>query len=189
MKYAHILDDTIAESNVNLRARYPNISFVFSDTETTPDGKVWQRQQPPLSVPDGQVQTNTVELVSGIPRYALRTLTTAEKEAILADYRYEKEEGGYIHSDGKTYQTHRESRADWLGALIQAQSNPAFTVEWKTADGSFKTLNALDVITIATAGFAHIGKCFETEEAIRSGIDTYTTEQQIKDAFDTAYAG
>lgn len=106
----------------------------------------------------------------------------------LAEYRYEQESGGYTYTDGNRYQTHRESRADWLGVLIQAQANPLFTVKWKHMGDDLITLDAVTAIDIATKIGEHVGKCFAAEGVVKANINSYQTQEEVRNAFDTAYA-
>lgn len=106
----------------------------------------------------------------------------------LAAYRFEKEVGGVSYL-GKTIQTDRETRANWIGILINAQGNPSYTTPWKTADGSFVTYDATQSIGAALAVSGHVQNCFLAEEAVTQDLENYTTAEQIKTAFDTAYGG
>lgn len=104
----------------------------------------------------------------------------------LAAYRYEKEVGGVSYL-GKTIQTDRETRANWIGILINAQGNASYTTPWKTADGSFVTYNAEQAIGAALTVSVHVQNCFLAEEAVTQDLENYTTAEQIKTAFDEAY--
>lgn len=114
--------------------------------------------------------------------------TNAQLTKYLAEYRYEQESGGYTYTDGNRYQTHRESRADWLGVLIQAQANPLFTVKWKHMGNEIITLDAVTAIDIATKIGEHVGKCFAAEGVVKANINSYQTQEEVRNAFDTAYA-
>jgi hypothetical protein len=104
----------------------------------------------------------------------------------LPAYRYKREVGGVSYL-GKTIQTDRETRANWIGILINAQSDPAYTTPWKTADGSFVTYNAAEAIGAALAVSGHVQKCFLAEETVAESLSSYTTEAQIEEAFEEAY--
>jgi len=106
--------------------------------------------------------------------------------AVLPDYRYQRENGGVIYM-GKHIQTDRETRANWIGILINAQANPNYQVLWKTMDNSFVTYTAQQAIGAALTASAHVQKCFMAEAAVN--YEQFETEQQIKDAFETAYQG
>lgn len=113
---------------------------------------------------------------------------TIQLNEYLIEYRYRKESGGYLYTDGNRYQTHRESRADWLGVLIQAQANPAYTVKWKHMGNEIITLDALTAVDIANKIAAHVAKCFAAEAVVKTNIGSYKSEQEIRDAFDAAYS-
>ena len=99
----------------------------------------------------------------------------------LAAYRYEKENAG-ITLNGVTILTDLGTRTNLLGAKELGTS-----ISWKTPNG-FVVLTAQQVSDIATAVGMHVQKCFNAEATVQANIGNYTTEQQIKDAFDAAYA-
>jgi len=120
-------------------------------------------------------------------RQAEEALNNANQLAkVLPAYRYEREVGGVTYL-GKTIQTDRETRANWIGILINAQSNPSYTTPWKTLDGSFVAYDANQAIGAALAVSGHVQKCFLAEEIVSQNIGNYTTAEQIKAAFDGAY--
>lgn len=104
-------------------------------------------------------------------------------EELVTAYRYEREVGGVPYL-GKTIQTDRETRANWIGILINAQSNPAYTVTWKTIDG-FVTYNAQEAIGAALAVSNHVQKCFDAESAVLAFNPG--TEAEIIQKFEAAY--
>ena len=107
---------------------------------------------------------------------------TSIKKA-LDQYRWEKEVGG-IEYLGKRIQTDRETRANWIGVLINAQNDPNYTVTWKTMDG-FTTYNAQEAIGAALTASAHVQKCFKAEASIDP--ENYNSISDLKLAFDEAY--
>lgn len=104
----------------------------------------------------------------------------------VIDYRYQREVGGVSYL-GKTIQTDRESRANWIGILINAQANAAYTVAWKTSDGSFSKYDANEAIGAALAVSDHVKKCFDAEEKM-SG-QTFLSETDVETAFENYYLG
>jgi len=106
----------------------------------------------------------------------------------LTAYRYEKEVSGVSYL-GKTIQTDRETRANWIGILINAQANPSYTTPWKTSDGSFVTYDSTQAIGAALAASEHVQKCFAAEQIVSENLGNYTTAEQIKTAFNKAYGG
>jgi hypothetical protein len=106
---------------------------------------------------------------------------SAKLAAVLPAYRYEQENAG-ITLNGVTILTDLGTRTNLLGAKELATS-----ISWKTPNG-FVVLTAQQVSDIATAVGVHVQKCFSAEATVQANIGNYTTEQQIKDAFDAAYA-
>lgn len=95
---------------------------------------------------------------------------------MLADVRWSYESKGIVYN-GAIYATDTQSRINYIGALLQAQANPAFTVLWKAVlndsnhTPTFVELNATDVLTIVSNGMAYISQCFIREDALRLEID------------------
>ncbi len=106
--------------------------------------------------------------------------------AHLPQYRFKREVGG-VEYLGKTIQTDRETRANWIGILINAQSNPSYTVTWKTSDNSFAVYNAQEAIGAGLTVSGHVQKCFDAEAAIEG--NTYNTIAEVEAAFESAYEG
>lgn len=109
---------------------------------------------------------------------------TAKVAKHIIDYRYQREVGGVSYL-GKTIQTDRESRANWIGILINAQANPNYTVAWKTSDGSFAEYDANEAIGAALAVSAHVQKCFDAEAEMAG--QTFADVRSVEDAFDSLY--
>lgn len=104
----------------------------------------------------------------------------------LPQYRFKREVGGVSYL-GKTIQTDRETRANWIGILINAQSNPAYTVTWKTSDGSFAHYSANEAIGAALKVSDHVQKCFDAESQLEN--ESFNNKNQIEAAFEQAYLG
>lgn len=104
----------------------------------------------------------------------------------IIDYRYKREVGG-VYYLGKTIQTDRESRANWIGVLINAQANPNYTVAWKTSDGSFAEYDANEAIGAALAVSAHVQKCFDAEAKMAG--QTFLSQTDVETAFENYYSG
>lgn len=105
----------------------------------------------------------------------------------LAAHRFSREVAGVPYR-GKTIQTDRETRANWIGILISAQSTPSYSVVWKTMDGSFDTYSAAQAVGAALTVSAYVQKCFAVEAVLTASIDNgyLTTEDQVTAAFDLA---
>lgn len=109
-----------------------------------------------------------------------------DKIAELSSQRYAVEVGG-VNYLGKKIQTDRQTRANWIAILIEAQSNPAYAVTWKTMDDSFAEYNAQQCIEAALTVSAHVQKCFVAEAQVSETINNYNTGDAIKTAFLAAY--
>ena len=78
-------------------------------------------------------------------------------------------EFGGIEFGGFWIETDRESQAMITGAYTKAKDNPELTINWKATNG-WITLNASQIIAVGDAVFAHVQKCFNTEETIVNQI-------------------
>lgn len=99
----------------------------------------------------------------------------------LAAYRYKRENEG-VTINGVAIPTDIATRINLKGYEGDLED-----VDWKTKNG-FVTLTPEQVTAIGVAVRAHVKKCFSAEATVLPNIGNYTTEQQIKDAFDAAYA-
>lgn len=100
----------------------------------------------------------------------------------LSAHRFAVENGGVVYGD-KLIQTDRETRANWLGILLQAQQNPAYTVEWKTSDGSFVKYDAAGAIGAALAVSNFVQKCFVVENLVKDLIADGLSGEEIVNQF------
>ena len=71
-------------------------------------------------------------------------------------------------------------------AQLQAQRDPAFTAQWKTAAGAFATIGAAQIEAVALAVAAHIQVCFGKEAEVVQAIDNHVIDSfaQIDAAFE-----
>ena len=100
----------------------------------------------------------------------------------LASIRWSYESLGIIYN-GHVYETDERSRVNYLGALIQAQVNPAYTVVWKTKTednvSAFVQLNATDIVNITQFGTDYISNCFTNESMKLSEIDACLNLEEL----------
>jgi hypothetical protein len=110
--------------------------------------------------------------------------TKKQLAAYAASVRYNKEVGGTVIS-GVPYLTDRETQAKLTSAALMMQVNPAATIQWKGADGSFVTLDAAGMLSLASAVGAFVQTCFGTEATVLAAIeaDTITSLADIDAAF------
>jgi hypothetical protein len=108
----------------------------------------------------------------------------------LATYRWEQEVGGIVYG-GLPISTDDRSKLLIEGAYAKAldEANPSALKKFKAQTG-FITIDNATIIQVALAVADHVQKCFDAEATVFADIDlgTHTTVQQVKDAFDTAYA-
>jgi hypothetical protein len=75
--------------------------------------------------------------------------------------------------------TDRESQALLMGAVLAAQDNPEYVVNWKAKNGWFQ-LDAATLIAIADAVRAHVQACFDKEEVLQNQVDAATTVAELE---------
>jgi hypothetical protein len=93
----------------------------------------------------------------------------------LAAYRYGKETAGV-----GGFRTDRESQSLITGAALAATLDPAYTVDWKSADG-WVTLNATQLLAAAQSVRAHVQACFSNEKAHAAAIEALAEVQAAID--------
>jgi len=120
-----------------------------------------------------------------IETYAEPMPDAAALHAYAAVARWRKEIAG-ISVSGLNVATDDRSKALIQGAYLQAQRDPAFTAQWKTASGAFVTIGAAQIEAVAIAVAAHIQACFAKEAAVAADIDNQVidTFTQIDAVFD-----
>lgn len=103
----------------------------------------------------------------------------AEKLAALADFRWQKETGGFLFN-GVTIATDDRSQLKITGARVAAEAaEPGWTVHWKVAPGQFVTLTKADIIAISDAVRAHVQACFDSEAAHAAAINALETAEAV----------
>lgn len=112
--------------------------------------------------------------------------TAADLASYAAVVRFAKETA-IVTVGGHGYDTARESRGNYTGAVLAAQLNPAATFNWKTSDGSFVTLNATQITAVAVAVMTYVQSAYTVEQTVLAGINasppTITTKAQVDTAF------
>ncbi|QHI69871.1 DUF4376 domain-containing protein [Tichowtungia aerotolerans] len=118
--------------------------------------------------------------------YSLVTPSALEKAAMLkkreiASARYDAEFAGFTDpASGLFIRTDERTRSLLTAAKLRAQANAAYLVEnWKTADGSFITLDAPTIIALEAAVHDFIEAQFAKEAALVTQIDSATTTQEV----------
>lgn len=92
----------------------------------------------------------------------------ARKLAALAARRWQAEQSGTV-AGGLPVATDDTSQTKVLGAVVAAQLDPGYVVNWKTAAG-FVSLDATQVLAVAQAIRSHIQACFDHEASLTDDI-------------------
>jgi hypothetical protein len=118
--------------------------------------------------------------------FTLVTPSALEKAAMLkkreiASARYDAEFGGFTDpNSGLFVRTDERTRSLLTAAKLRAQADAAYLVEnWKTADGSFLTLDASTIIALESAVHDFIEAQFAKEAALAAQIDAATTTEEV----------
>ncbi|WP_273794686.1 DUF4376 domain-containing protein [Brucella intermedia] len=134
----------------------------------------------------GNVEFDAIMAWQAIPGNAIGEPSSPAPDlpAYAAQKRWEKEVGG-IEINGLSVATDDRSKMMISGARVAAQNDPAFSTQWKAADGTFTTINAAAVIAISDAMLAHVSNCFAIEAQVLADIaaGTISTVEQIDAAF------
>ncbi|WOC14579.1 DUF4376 domain-containing protein [Pseudochrobactrum sp. MP213Fo] len=104
----------------------------------------------------------TKMIIPADPKYALISYA--------AGMRWQKEVGGFA-LNGLHIATDDRSKLMLAGARAAAETNPDFNTQWKSADNSFVSLNAQELITISNAVLAHVSNCFSIEAQVLASIN------------------
>jgi hypothetical protein len=103
--------------------------------------------------------TESDALAAGVPQADIDSAKLTAALAALTARRYLAETGG-TSWNGHPVATDRQSQALVMGALL-ASMQPGFSaIDWKMADGTFVSLAAADVATLAQAIRAHVQAAF-----------------------------
>lgn len=86
----------------------------------------------------------------------------AQRRTAIADRRYKAEIAG-ISVGGVAVYTDRTTQNKLTATAFRASRDPSYTVDWKTLDGSFVTLNAELILHIADAVGDYVQECYTRE--------------------------
>ena len=98
---------------------------------------------------------------------AERVNAGAPADAIAAR-RYQAETGG-ITVEGLPIDTGRDSQSLITGAAVSAMLDPGYSVRWKAA-GGFVSLDAPQIIALASAVRRHVQACFDREAELVTAL-------------------
>lgn len=152
---------------------------IIADDDFTLEGKILLADEPSANIGD-------IYREGAIVKPSQEPLSITHLADRLAACRYERENGG-ITLIGVPIKTDQFTRTNLIGARIRAMEDAGYTVNWKT-DAGFVTLDAPTIIAIADAVANHVQKCFDAEAAVLPSLGQYETAEQVRAAFDAAYA-
>ena len=108
-----------------------------------------------------------------------------QKKAEIAAARYAKETGGFDFN-GVKIATDRGSQALLTAAVVTARFDPEFRTKWKCDDGSFVTLDAMQLRAIGDAVTAFIEGCFSREAELCELVEFAQTQEEL-DAIEISF--
>ena len=192
--YALIENGSITRTTNDLRKEFPNTSF----PKTLPDShegfvKVTGDQPAP---PAGQklLETNII-MEDGVPvfSYTYEDIPDSYWEGVLYSYRDERRRGGVPITVGQntiSVPTTVESLTLLNGATTRALVDNDLTKEYKFFPPGLPevTMTNAQFIALGVAASNHEENCLQAANNVHGrGYSTFTTEQSVKDAFDTEY--
>lgn len=140
--------------------------------------------QPPLTGRLEKAVPGTPEQIDGMwhetwviePLTADEVLQVEEAERVnagdpadaIAARRYQAETGG-ITVEGLPIDTGRDSQSLIMGAAVSAMLDAGCSVRWKTA-GGFVSLDAPQIIALASAVRRHVQACFDREAELVTAL-------------------
>lgn len=102
----------------------------------------------------------------------------ADRKALLADIRWQKEVGGFVFN-GFTFASDDRAQLKYVGILMAAQIDPNYSVNFKTNDGTFVLLDRMGAIGLAMAARTHVQSCFDKEDNLKSQIDAASSVDEV----------
>ncbi len=100
------------------------------------------------------------------------------KLAEIADKRWRAETSG-ITVAGVEIATDRENQALLMGAVLAAQDNPEYVINWKAKNG-WVVLDAATILAVADAVRTHVQACFDREKLLQEQIEAATTVAELE---------
>lgn len=106
--------------------------------------------------------------------------TPEELKAKIAERRWRQVQAG-TDADGIHIDTSDASQVKITGASMTATIDSTYTCNWKTADGTWVTLNATQILAIAKAMRTYIQACYDREKALAEEVDAGTFTEAMLD--------
>lgn len=111
--------------------------------------------------------------------------TAEDMKAKIAERRWQQVQAG-TDADGIHIDTSDTSQVKITGASMTATIDSTYTCNWKTADGSWVTLSATQILAIARAMRVYIQACYDREKALAEEVDAGTfTEAMLDEGWPT----
>lgn len=82
--------------------------------------------------------------------------------------------------DGSRFDSDAISQQRLSGAVMLAQMDPNFTIDWTLEDDTTRTLNQAEMISVGVALGVHVQTGFAKGQALRAQIDTATTQEEVE---------
>ena len=112
----------------------------------------------------------------------LPALKAAQWEVIKAE-RMAREYSTFVW-DGSEFDCDRDGTGKVLGAvqtaLIAAQANQPFSIDWTLADNTVRTLSGADMIGAGMALSAQVSSIYDTARLLREQIEAATTAEEVQ---------
>ncbi len=107
----------------------------------------------------------------------------ARQWAAIKQHRSELEYGQFTW-DGSEFDCDRDSTAKIMGAvqtaMLSAQANQVFSVDWTLADNTTRTLSGADMISAGMTLMATVSDLYETSRTLREQIEAATTAEEVQ---------
>ena len=102
------------------------------------------------------------------------------KKTKLATKRWQIETGGTSYN-GNSFATDRESQTKYTAVAVAISQADTLTwsINWKTNEGDFITMNALEMSNVINYVLNHVQNSFNTEYQFQQQIDACTTTSQV----------
>ena len=113
-----------------------------------------------------------------VPEKTLQSVKDFKQQEI-ALWRYEQETKGIVVNN-KFFSTTRESQAALTAAFTSLKEGFISSVNWKTLNGTFVSLNLSEITTIAQAVVNHVQLCFDKEAEYLNLVKNATTIEEVE---------
>ncbi len=179
--YAIVLNNEIVQYPANPKTDNPNVSFPFNwggGVINSIEYTVVQSTTPP-SINLGWTYTESSPSYDGnswIQNWSTSLLSKDEIKRQVTSKRYNVEVGGVVISNS-TYATDRESQTKYVAVAVDIQQSNAETwsINWKTQNNQFVSLNANQMLQIISGVRQHVQSSFDKEAEYYQLIDSANT--------------